>query len=96
MRKNRNRKRNTRFITKTQGGEAATKFGNISRKACRERRRRMQRPQSSEIRSQNDLRMFLTFPHNLSASAPWREKYPIPIALRLQISCAGRENLEAQ
>jgi hypothetical protein len=53
-----------------------------------------QRPQSSEIKSQNDLRMFLTFPHNLGAFAPWREKWPIPIAFRSQIICAGRENFE--
>jgi hypothetical protein len=33
-----------------------------------------QRPQSSEIKGENDLQTFFTFSHNLSAFAPWREK----------------------
>jgi hypothetical protein len=53
-----------------------------------------QRPRSSEIKSQNDLQTFLTFPHNLGASAPWREKYPIPIVFRPQIICGGCANFE--
>jgi hypothetical protein len=53
------------------------------------------RPQSSEIKGGNVLPSFFTFPHNLSAFAPWREKYPIPIVFRSQIICASRENFEA-
>jgi hypothetical protein len=48
-----------------------------------------QRPQGSEIKGENDLQTFFTFSHNLSAFAPWREKYPIPIVFRPQIICGG-------
>jgi hypothetical protein len=41
------------------------------------------------------LPRFLSFPHNLSAFAPWRDKHPTPIAFRSQIIGAGREDFAA-
>jgi hypothetical protein len=53
-----------------------------------------QRPQCSEVKGETDLQTFLTFPHNLGAFAPWREKISDSESLLIADHCAGHANFE--